>query len=115
MENFTIHIFGYGETQINSTDLSIKVSTDKLDTVGPLVHAIFLNKPKDNDVSLMGFHAINIFGYNDVRWMSKGKDVKGFDVKDNQSLQSLIDNLIEELQSIHDAKLTTTTTTMVIE
>ncbi len=105
MENFTIHIFGYGETQINSKDLSIKVATDTLTTVTPLIDAIFTNKPEDNPTVITDFHAINLFGYNDVRWMSKD----GFDVKDDEELKPLIDALIAELET----KTTTTTTTVV--
>jgi hypothetical protein len=99
MENFTIHIFGYGETQINSKDLSVKVATSTLTTVAPLVQAIFDLKPEDNASTIDGYHAINIFGYKDIRWASKQKDVQGFDVKDNDDLKSLIDALISELET----------------
>jgi hypothetical protein len=99
MENFTIHIFGYGETQINSKDLSVKVATSTLTTVAPLVQAIFDLKPEDNASTIDGYHAINIFGHKDIRWASKQKDVKGFDVKDNDDLKSLIDALIAELET----------------
>jgi len=102
MENFTIHIFGYGETQINSKDLSIKVATSSLSTVNPLVQAIFAKKPTDNISTIDGYHAINLFNYKDVRWMSKGKDVKGFDVKNDEALKPLIDILIAELQTAKD-------------
>jgi hypothetical protein len=98
MENFTIHIFGYGETQINSKDLSIKVSSDTLTTVTPLVSSIFAKKPAENTTVITDLHAINIFGYNDVRWMSKD----GFNVKDDADLKPLIDSLIAELQTASD-------------
>ena len=111
MENFTIHIFGYGETQINSKDLSVKVSTDTLTKVTLLVQAIFAKKPKDNTSVVSGYHAINIFGHKDVRWASKGKDTKGFSVKDEKSLKPLVDALITELQVKKDAMATETTTT----
>jgi hypothetical protein len=107
MENFTIHIFGYGETQINSETLSIKVAIDTLTTVTPLVEAIFAKKPVDNPTLITEFHAINLFGNNDVRWMSK----EGFDVKDDADLIPLIDALIAELQAVNDT--TTTSTTIV--
>jgi hypothetical protein len=100
MENFTIHIFGYGETQINSKDLSVKVATDTLTTVTPLVAGIFAKKPADNPTLITDFHAINLFGYNDVRWQSKD----GFNVKDDASLTPLIDALIAELQAVKDAQ-----------
>lgn len=107
MENFTIHIFGYGETQINSKELSIKVKTDTLTTVTPLVDAIFAKKPADNPAVISPFHAINIFGYSDVRWLAKGTN---FSVKDDAALKPAIDALIAELQGI--ASTTTTTTTV---
>lgn len=107
MENFTIHIFGYGETQINSKDLSVKVATSSLTAVTPLVQAIFAKKPEDNTSVVDGYHAINLFGYKDIRWSSKGKDVKGFDVKNDEALKPLIDALIAELST------TTTTTTTI--
>jgi hypothetical protein len=94
MENFTIHIFGYGETQINSKDLSVKVATDTLTTVTPLVEAIYAAKPADNTAPISPFHAINIFGYNDVRWQVEDNS---FTVKDDAELVPLIDALIAEL------------------
>jgi hypothetical protein len=96
MENFTIHIFGYGETQINSEELSVKVATDTLTTVTPLIDAIFAEKPVDNPSVITDFHAINIFGYNDVRWMSE----YGFSVKDDADLIPLINALIAELATV---------------
>ncbi len=108
MENFTIHIFGYGETQINSKDLSVKVATDSLTTVTPLVAGIFAKKPADNPTLITEFHAINLFGYNDVKWQVKDNS---FNVKNNADLKSLIDALIAELQAVYN---TTTTTTTVV-
>lgn len=97
MENFTIHIFGYGETQISSQDLSVKVPTSTLTTVTPLIEAIFTEKPADNTSTIDGYHAINIFGYNDVRWVSK--DTEGFSVENDAELIPLIDALIVELEA----------------
>jgi hypothetical protein len=94
MENFTIHVFGYGETQINSKDLSVKVKTTELTKVQPLVDAIWDKKPEDSDAE-QNFHVIHCFGYDDVRYGSK----KGFSLKKDESLKSLIDDLIAELQT----------------
>jgi len=107
MENFTIHIFGYGETQINSKDLSVKVKTDTLTTVTPLVAGIFAKKPAENSTLITDFHAINLFGYKDVRWQVKDNS---FNVKDDADLKPLIDALIAELQSVYNSTTTTTTT-----
>jgi len=97
MENFTIHVFGYGETQINSEDFSNKVATDTLTTVNPLLEAVFAKKPADNPTLITEFHAVNFFGYNDVRWMSND----GFNVQNDNDLKPFIDNLIAELKVVN--------------
>ena len=94
MEKFTIHIFGYGETQINSKDLSIKVKTTELTKVQPLVDAIWANKPEDSTAT-ENFHVIHLFGKEDVRYVTNN----GFNLKKQQDLYPLIDELIEELET----------------
>lgn len=94
MENFTIHIFGYGETQINSKDLSVKVKTTELTKAQPLVDAIWAKKPEDSDAE-QTFHVIHCFGFDDVRYGSK----KGFSLKKDASLKPLIEELIAELET----------------
>jgi len=98
MENFTIHIFGYGETQINSNEFSVKVKTTTLQTVTPLVNAVWNKRPEDS-LAEEKYHAINIFNHNDIRWMSKD----GFQLKDQQDLVTFIDDLIVELKAKFDA------------
>jgi hypothetical protein len=96
MENFTIHVFGYGETQINSKEVSVKIKTKDLTTVQPLIDAVFKNKPTDNTSAVDNYHTINFFGYEDIRWVSKQKG--GFSLKDNKDVKPFIDSLIEELK-----------------
>jgi hypothetical protein len=98
MTHFTIHIFGYGETQINGNEFSIKVKTDTLTKVQPLADAVWALKPADSE-AVQAFHAINIFNYNDIRYMTKN----GFNVKTTPALKVLIDELIAELQVAFDA------------
>jgi len=98
MENFTIHIFGYGETQINSKDLSVKVKTTTLTNVQPIIDKIFSKKPAENPTIITDFHAINLFGYDDVRWQCKNS----FEDKKDEDLKTLIDALISELQTAKD-------------
>lgn len=98
MENFTIHIFGYGETQINSKEFSVKVSTKTLQKVKPLVDAIWSKKPEDSNAE-ENYHVVNLFGYNDIRWVSKD----GFQLKDQQDLVTFIDDLIAELRTAYDS------------
>ena len=98
MKNFTIHIFGYGETQINGDEFSLKVSTLTLTKVQPLVDAIWALKPANSE-AVKEFHAINIFNYNDLRYMTKN----GFTLKTTPDLKALIDDLIAELKVAFDA------------
>lgn len=97
MENFTIHIFGYGETQINSSEFSVKTGTTELQTVTPLVDAIWELNPSGT-TGEKKFHVIHLFSHNDIRWLSK----EGFSLKKQESLKPLIDNLIEELRVVNE-------------
>jgi hypothetical protein len=92
MENFTIHIFGYGETQINSKDLSVKVKSTELKKLKALVDKVWGKKPQDSDAE-QDYHVIHCFGHDDVRYGSK----KGFSLKKDEELKPLIDALITEL------------------
>jgi hypothetical protein len=98
MENFTMHIFAYGETQINGSEFSVKVKTDTLTKVQPLVDAVWALKPADSEAE-QEFHAINIFNYNEVRYVTKN----GFSAKTTPALKVLIDDLIAELKVAFDA------------
>lgn len=99
MEKFTIHIFGHGETQINSQEFSKKIQTKKLTSITNLIQAVFDLKPEDNDSTINGYHVINIFEYKDVRWFPKQNNINGFNVNDNNDLKPLIDALITELET----------------
>jgi hypothetical protein len=97
--NFTVHIFGYGETQYITKDVNFKVSTTELATVQPLVDAIWAEKPVDvtgGDV----YHAINIFNYDRKDWQGKGKDNASFSVKKEDDLTDLINAVIAEISAI---------------
>ena len=98
MENFTIHIFGYGETQINSKEFSVKVETTTLQTVTPLINAVW-NKRPEGSTAEENYHVINFFNYQDIRWISKD----GFELKDQQDLVTFIDDLIAELKTAYDS------------
>jgi hypothetical protein len=98
MTHFTLHIFGYGETQINGDEFSVKVKTDTLTKVQPLVDAVWSLKPADSN-AVKEFHAINIFDFNDIRYMTKD----GFNVKTTPALKTLIEDLIAELKVVFDS------------
>lgn len=56
----TIHIFGYGETQIIGNGTNKKVPTSLLTFVQAVIDNVYAQKPTDNDSSVE-YHAINIF------------------------------------------------------
>jgi hypothetical protein len=97
MKHFTLHIFGYGETQINGDEFSVKLKTDTLTKVQPLVDAVWSLKPADS-TAVQEFHAINIFNFDDIRYMTKD----GFNVETTPALKTLIENLIAELKVAFD-------------
>lgn len=93
MNNFTLNIFGYGETQINGDEFSIKVKTNTLTKVQPLVDAIWNLKPSDSQAQ-QSYLAINVFSYRKIVYMTK----HGYTVKTSPELETLIDELISELR-----------------
>ena len=97
MTHFTLHIFGYGETQINGDEFSIKVKTDTLTKVQPLVDAVWNLKPADS-TAVQQYHAINIFDFNDIRYMTEN----GFNLETTPALKTLIEDLIAELKVAFD-------------
>lgn len=101
--HYTIHIFGYGETQINA-DYSFKDATDTFTKVAPLVDALWAKKPKDSLLTEKKYHVIHIFNGNDIRWQTEN----GFDVKSDAidaKTKSLIEALKVELKEKYDAKV----------
>jgi hypothetical protein len=101
--NYTIHIFGYGETQINS-DYSFKDATNGFTNVVPLVDAIWENKPEDSLLTEKKYHVIHIFNGSDIRWVSEN----GFSLSKeeiDESLLGLIENLKVEFKEKYDDKI----------
>lgn len=93
MENFVIHIFGYGETQFITEVESLKYETKNLTKVEPLIDAIWNFKPEDFSGEKK-YHIINFFSKNDVRWI----DENSFQLKEEESLSTMIDELITEIK-----------------
>ena len=101
--NYTIHIFGYGETQINA-DYSFKDATEGFTKVNALVDAIWAKKPADSLLTEKVYHVIHIFNGTDIRWQTEN----GFSLKDEEvdsKLAKLITDLKTELKAKHDAKV----------
>lgn len=95
MENFTIHIFNYGETQINSKDLSVKVKTNLVSgNTETLINNIWDLRP-DQTITEKKFHIIHIFNHNDIRWLGGNYS---FTLKNQNQLITQIDSLISQLE-----------------
>jgi hypothetical protein len=92
MENFTIHIFGYGETQLISKENNDKYATDKLTKVTALVDAVWALKPAEVK-GKKKYQVIHFFNHNDIRWLGE----ESFNLKDEENLIPLIDELIVEI------------------
>lgn len=95
----TIHIYGYGETQIIGQDLNKKVLTSSLTTVQAVIDNVYSNKPADNNAGTE-YHAINIFDdmFADYIPSTKGED--SFRVPYADLDATLIDALVLELEAI---------------
>jgi len=74
----TIHILGYGETQIISKDINFKTATSDLATAQAVIDDVKSKKPSDKDAS--NFHVINIFDEN-VNYQAKLTE--GIKIKDD--------------------------------
>ena len=99
MENLTIHVFGYGETQIIKKDVNFKTATSDLTKVQPLLDALWAEKPED----VTGgddFHSVTFFNHNRKVWSGK-KDQASFILKGKEdTLVALIDELIAEMTAL---------------
>lgn len=93
----TIHIFGYGETQIIGKDLSKKVTTSELTKVQAVVDHIFSKKPADNDTTI-NYHAIHI--HKDMFADFVGMTTKYFRTLYADLDESIINELVTEFRNL---------------
>lgn len=103
MEQFsTIHIFGYGETQIIGETNNGKVPSSSLTTLVPFVDHVKTFLP-ESGVTLTDYHVIHIFNGSDVRYLGVGtedrKEETSFSVGFNQIDQTLLTALVDEIIS----------------
>ncbi len=97
----TIHIFGFGDTQIIKEDINKSVKASELTTQTVFVDAIKTLKPAD--VVLTDYHVIHIFEGNSVRYLGKPTQVKtdktSFSVEWADVPTSLLNALVTEIES----------------
>lgn len=99
MEKFTLHIFGYGETQIISKDLKVKVKTSDLTKVQPLVDAVWSKKPEDKEGNKEDFRNITFFDFSRISWASKTKEESFRFKEEDADIKALLLDLIAELET----------------
>jgi hypothetical protein len=97
MKNFTLLIFGYGDTQISGLGWSIKVATNTLTTAQALIDAVWNLKPSDSQAS-QNYHAIVVHTYKKINYMTK----QGYSLEIDNALKVKIDDLVDELKIIYD-------------
>ena len=94
----TLHIFGYGETQLNG-EIEKKVSTSTLTKAKAVIDYMYSLKPADSDAG-EEFHAItfvkDIFG----RYVPKNINEKTFSIEFKDLDFKVVQDLITELESL---------------
>jgi LPS sulfotransferase NodH len=92
----TLHIFGYGETQLIGKDLNKKVPTLVLTTVQAVIDNVYSFKPEGNTATEQ-YHAINIFNNMFADWQTAQQGVEGWRVQYPELDATLIDALVAEI------------------
>lgn len=87
----TIHIFGYGESQIISDTTNFKAGVDKFTKLQAVIDNIKSKKPADKTAA--DYHAINIFGDLRVDYIAKGVDGAGSNDEDKGSFSAAFKDL----------------------
>jgi len=99
----TIHIFGYGETQIIGETNNGEIPSSSLTTLVPFVDHVKTFLP-ESGVTLTDYHVIHIFEGSDVRYLGVGtedrKEETSFSVKYDQIDITLLDALVNEVISL---------------
>jgi hypothetical protein len=92
----TLHIFGYGETQLIGNDFNKKLNTSVLTTAQAVIDNVYSFKPEGN-IATEEYHAINIFNNMFADWQTSQQGVEGWRVQYPELDASLIDALVAEI------------------
>lgn len=95
----TLHIFGYGETQLITDTENKKVASADLATLQQVVDDVYGNKPVDNNADT-NYHAINIFNGLFADWLPSDKDQKSFRVEYSTLNEAAIAALVAEIIAV---------------
>lgn len=94
----TLHIFGYGETQLIGKDFNKKFPSSVLTLLQAVVDNVYSFKPVDNSAT-KEYHAINIFNDMFSDWQTTQQGVEGWRTEYAKLDATLIDALIAEIIS----------------
>jgi hypothetical protein len=92
----TLHIFGYGETQLIGTDSNKKVPSSVLSSLQAVVDNVYSFKPEGNTAN-EEYHAINIFNDMFADWQTQDSSTSGWRTEYSLLDATLIDALIAEI------------------
>ena len=94
----TLHIFGYGETQLIGTDSNKKVPSTALTTLAAVVNNVYSFKPEGNTAT-EEYHAINIFNDMFADWQTASPEASGWRTEYTQLDESAIEVLVAEVDA----------------
>jgi hypothetical protein len=92
----TLHIFGYGETQLIGNGFNKKVNTSLLTTAQPVIDNVYSFKPEGNTAT-KEYHAINIFNNMFADWQTSQQGVDGWRVQYPELDAAAIEALVAEI------------------
>jgi len=93
----TLHIFGYGETQVNGST-SKKVATTSLTKVQAVIDYIYSLKPTDNNASVE-YHDITIIKNVFARFVPKTEGEQSYSIDFKELDLTSIEELVKELET----------------
>lgn len=96
----TLHIFGYGESQLIKDNYNKKVLTSDVAAAPLVVADVYSKKPQDNTATT-DYHAVSIFYNNFANYVDKNGE--SFRVPYDQLDSALIDSLVTEIENFGTA------------
>jgi hypothetical protein len=95
----TIHLFGFGDSQIIGKDTNHSVKSNTLTNLQAFVDHVKTFKPEE--VTLTDYHVIHIFNETTVRYLGKGtqnnEEKTHFTVNFSDIDSTILNNLVDEL------------------
>lgn len=94
----TLHIFGYGETQLIGDGFNKKVPTSALTKAQAVIDNVYSFKPEGNSAT-EAYHAINTFNELFSDWQTSEPNVEGWRVQWDELNKTAIEELVAEIEA----------------